>query len=197
MELFGKDREDKDTRSAVPPATSDTSPCEPRMAAKNARTDAAGRFPCAITTSQADPAVSLILQTLDWEEARTFQNPAGYGKDWLVTHKHMPQTRDLGVPNEIALLVLVKTDSSLEVAGLTRGSETTNLKVGWNFLNSPSYNPRDISSTLVGTPNQTAEGFDPTEKPRKPRRFVESDLLGPFAGSRSLMDQDPVRVLAN
>ena len=167
------------------------------QAAKNVRFFTAGRHLISIPTEQANAAISAVLQTLDFQEARTYQNPAGYGKNWLVFHKNKPWTSDFSITNDIALWVLVKTDSSLVTAGIIRGVETVPLKTGWNFRAYPSFIPRTVSTAFAGISYQTVEGFDPSEKPYLLRKLTGIDLLNPFAGLWIHVNYDQTWTLTN
>jgi len=167
------------------------------QAAKNVRLFTAGRHLVSIPTEQADPAISTVLQTLDFQEARTYQNPAGYGKNWLVFHKNKPWTSDFSITNDIALWVLVKTDSSLVTAGVIRGVETVPLKTGWNFRAYPSFIPRTVSTAFAGISYQAIEGFDPSQKPYLLRKLTGGDMLYPFAGLWIHVNYDQTWALTN
>ena len=145
--------------------------------AKYARSLAAGPHLLSIPLRMSDTRIDTVLRGVDYRLARTYVNPAGQGKNWLIRAGDHPWGDLTDVDETRALWLLVNTDSDLVVAGLVRASVTVPLAVGWNFVGYPSFVDRAVGDALSGVRYQTVEGFDPSNGPYYLERLDATSVL--------------------
>ncbi|HYS72283.1 MAG TPA: NosD domain-containing protein, partial [Thermoplasmata archaeon] len=145
--------------------------------AKYAQALAAGPHLLSIPVRVSDTRIDAVLQTVVWDRARTYVNPSGQGKNWLVNDKAKPWADLTDVQAGMALWLSVGRASDLVVAGIVPAPVTIHLDVGWNFVGYESFVDRTVADALSGAKVQTVEGFDATNAPFNLRRLADSDVL--------------------
>lgn len=149
----------------------------PDQFVKYARTLTAGPHLLSIPVRMSDTGIDTVLRGVDYEVARTYVNPAGYGKNWLTRARDKPWGDLTNMDETIALWLVVRTDSELIVAGILPSSVTIHLEVGWNFVGYPSFVDRTVGEALADANVQTVEGFDPGNSPFYLRRLAPTDVM--------------------
>lgn len=138
---------------------------------------AAGQTLLSIPVRVSDTRIDAVLQTVDWNLARTYVNPAGQGRNWLSNDRAKPWADLTDVQQGMALWLFVNRSSDLVVAGLVPASVTIRLEVGWNFVGYASFVDGTVGTSLAGARVQSVEGFDPTNGPYYLRRLADGDVL--------------------
>ena len=146
------------------------------QAAEFSRYLLAGPNLISVPVEAQDWSVGSVFQTVVWTRARTYDNPAGQGKNWRSGSPTKPWS-DLGtVDRTSAVWVAVAADGWWSVAGLVPASTPVTLTVGWNFIGYPSFSTQTVDTVLAGVNYQTVEGFA-VDPPFNLRRLSGGDTL--------------------
>ena len=145
--------------------------------AKHTHALAAGQHLLSIPIRVSDTRIDVVLQTIQWDRARTYVNPSGQGKNWLSNDKAKPWADLTDVQQGMALWLLVSRASDLVVAGVVPASVVVPLEIGWNFVGYSSFVDRTVAEALAGAKLQPVEGFDAANSPFYLRRLADTDVL--------------------
>jgi len=145
---------------------------------------------------QADWRVERAFDGLPWTRARTFQNPAPTGSEWLVFDR-TKGSGNLGTLNRnMAVWLQLETSARWSLAGLVHSSTSIPLAPGWNLIGYPSVIPNTIDEILAGLPWTAAEGYAAVP-PYFLQTMAGSDSVAPGAGLWVHMAAAGVLVVTN
>lgn len=150
--------------------------CPRTQAGKFTRTLSNEHNLISIPLMQSDEGIDTVFQTVDWEEAWT------YDSNTSIWDSHMKSKPYQGVLKSVSRIegiwLNVTEDSNLTVAGLVLFETAIQLRSGWNLVGFPSFGPNLSVGDLKNVTGAThVEGFATSTPPYFLRRLPDSETL--------------------
>ncbi len=149
-----------------------------------------------IPLKQSDEGIDMVFQTVDWEEAWT------YDSNTSIWDSHMKSKPYLGVLKSISRIegiwLNVTQDSNMTVAGLVLFETAIQLRSGWNLVGFPSFGLNLSVGDLKNVTGAThVEGFAASTPPYFLRRLPDNERLGPGNGYWIHVESDVTWIIRN
>jgi hypothetical protein len=150
--------------------------CNVRQLGKFTRQLSEGMNLISIPLIQSDWSLTTVLQTVDYDEVWTYDNPSS---QWLSHMAYKPYPGDFKqVDHTMGLWVKTTKNCGLTVAGIIPFDTIIKLRTGWNIIGFPSFSlGYTVKDLKVETGATDVEGFNPSDGPYFLRTMADGETM--------------------
>jgi parallel beta-helix repeat protein len=170
--------------------------CPRTQAGKFTKSLSTGLNLVSIPLKQSDEGIDIVFQTIDWQEAWTYDSNASI---WDSHKKSKPYLGALRSVSRIEGIWLnVTKDSNMTVAGLVLFETSIQLRSGWNLVGFPSFGLNLSVDNLKNITGAThVEGFDASAHPYNLKKLPDNERPKPGNGYWIHLESDMTWIIRN